>query len=596
MPDKIKPVQLVLCWHMHQPEYRDRANGQFKLPWTYLHGIKDYVDMVAHLEMVPDARAVINFAPILLEQIEDYAAQINAWLEGGGKIRDPLLNALASGSIPVDFDERLSLAQSCLKANRLRMVEPWPIYKGLVDMVSWMEDQDHTIDYVSDQFLIDLLVWYHLVWMGETIRRTDVRIKRLIDKGTHFSQEDRHLLIDVIGENLSRLLDRYKILAHQGRIELSLTPYGHPIMPLMIDLSSAREAWPEVVLPKVAPSYPDGEARVDWHMEHGQKVFQRVFGIKAEGCWPSEGSISGPTLELLAKHGFLWSASGETVLANSLRASDQKLQESKKWLCKPYQYKNIHCFFRNDKLSDAIGFTYSTWHGDDAAANFVHELEKLSESLNKNDPPLIVSVILDGENAWEYYPANGYYFLTRLYQELADHPLIEMSTFSEALALCDRIRDTAEKDKNAAADSTTRTSFGVEDKGPALKKIISGSWVYGTFSTWIGDPDKNLGWDMLIEAKQAYDLVIKSGNLSEEAIKLATEQLAVCEGSDWCWWFGDYNPSGSVSDFEQLYRSHLSNLYQLLGLESPDYLTHSFTYGGGNPETGGTMRKGQDPK
>lgn len=601
MPDKLKPIQLVLCWHMHQPEYRDHASGVFQLPWTYLHAIKDYTDMVAHLESEPDARAVVNFAPILLEQIEDYAIQIETWLERGEAIRDPLLAALGAEDMPQSAEQRLWLAQSCLKANRTHMVEPWPIFKGLVDMVAWMQHQDHTIDYVSDQFLVDLLVWYHLAWMGETLRRSDLRIKHLIEQGTHFSMRDRRVLIEVIGENLTRLLDRYRLLAKQERIELSLTPYGHPIMPLMIDLSSAREAWPEVVLPEEPKGYPDGVRRVSWHLEHGQAVFKRVFGMSAKGCWPSEGSISGPTLDMLGQAGFRWAASGETVLANSLKASGRKLMESRDWLYTPYRYgdSGVRCFFRDDKLSDAIGFTYSTWHGDDAAANFVHELETMAVSQEEGHAaPKIVSVILDGENAWEYYPANGYYFLSRLYSLLAEHPMIQMTTFSEALTLVDSAGEGMQGvalAQEMTTKSSARQTTPAQPPTDRLRRIVSGSWVYGTFSTWIGDHDKNQGWSMLIAAKQAYDNALAEHKLSEDSLHRASEQLAICEGSDWCWWFGDYNPSGSVSDFDRLYRLHLTNLYRFLELDPPDYLSHAFTYGGGDPVTGGTMRRGQDP-
>ncbi|WP_331712255.1 glycoside hydrolase family 57 protein [Acidihalobacter aeolianus] len=594
MPDNIKPVQLVLCWHMHQPEYRDLNSGQYQLPWTYLHALKDYTDMAAHLEMEPEARAVVNFAPVLLEQIEDYSAQIEAWLQHGESIRDPLLGALATESMPQTSSQRLWLAQSCLKANRTRMVDPWPVYKGLVDMLTRLQDQNQAIDYVSDQFLSDLLVWYHLSWMGETIRRGDMRIKHLLDKGTHFSFDDRNLLIEVIGENLSRVLERYKILARQGRIELSMTPYGHPIMPLLVDLNSAREAWPEVVLPTRSTAYPDGKTRVIWHLEKGISTFERVFEMRPNGCWPSEGSISGPVLDLLGENGFRWTASGETVLANSLKSSGSDLADRKEWLYQHYGYGKtpIRCFFRDDKISDAIGFTYSTWHGDDAAANFVHELESLAELAEENAAPITVSVILDGENAWEYYPANGYYFLSKLYRVLSSHPKIQMTTFSDILDMASTNRPDGAASQVPAKSSETKRKD--RRASPVLKNVVSGSWVYGTFSTWIGDRDKNRGWDMLIEAKQAYDDAISRKGLSSSESDRATHQLAICEGSDWCWWFGDYNPSGSVSDFDRLYRMHLGELYRHLGVQPPEYLERAFTYGGGDPATGGTMRRGQE--
>lgn len=590
MHDKIKPIQLVLCWHMHQPEYRDLSTGQYQLPWTYLHAIKDYTDMVGHLEMEPDARAVINFAPILLEQIKDYSNQIEAWLRDAHEMRDPLLNQLVADSLPVAPETRMWIAHSCLKSNHERMIEPWPMYKGLVDIVQLIEKQDQSIDYISDQFLFDLLVWYHLSWMGEFIRRSDVRIKRLIEKGKYFTFDDRKVLIEVIGENLSRLLDRYKVLSKQGRIELSMSPYGHPIVPLIIDLKSARDAWAEVKLPDTVKAYPDGKSRVKWHIERGLSVFEDIFDELPAGCWPSEGSISKPTLDLFDSYGLTWSASGETVLANSLQSSGEKIGKTTGWLYNAYQStgNQVCCFFRDDKLSDAIGFTYSSWHGDDAAANFVHELELIADESKESDSPQVVSVILDGENAWEYYPSNGYYFLSRLYELLANHPRIQMTTFTDVLSMTSK-----DDSENAKISEPNKEVASCKIDIKPLKKIIAGSWVYGTFSTWIGDHDKNQGWKMLIDAKKAYDAAVKSKRLSPAALERATQQLAVCEGSDWCWWFGDYNPSESVSDFEQLYRLHLSNLYSSLGLTPPEYLKQTFTFGGGNPETGGAMRRGK---
>lgn len=575
---------------MHQPEYRDLNTGQYQLPWTYLHAIKDYTDMVGHLEMEPDARAVINFAPVLLEQIKDYSAQIELWMKNGQEILDPLLNQLAADTLPASPEMRMWIAQSCLKSNHERMIEPWPVYKGLVEIVQWIEKQDQSIDYISDQFLFDLLVWYHLSWMGELIRRSDVRIKKLIEKGKYFTSDDRKELVEVIGENLSRLLDRYKVLSKQGRIELSISPYGHPIVPLIIDLKSARDAWPEVKLPDSLIAYPDGKSRVKWHMERGLSVFENIFGELPAGCWPSEGSISKPTLDLFDNYKLTWTASGETVLANSLQASGKKIGKTAGWLYSAYQTSGnqIRCFFRDDKLSDAIGFTYSSWHGDDAAANFVHELETIASESKDPDKPQVVSVILDGENAWEYYPSNGYYFLSKLYELLANHPKIEMTTFTDVL---DLMGDGGAN--NRKKPDMDKKIGGSEDQVKSLTKLIAGSWVYGTFSTWIGDHDKNQGWKMLIEAKEAYDATVKSKKLSSKVLERATLQLAICEGSDWCWWFGDYNPSESVSDFERLYRLHLSNLYYFLGLTPPEYLKQIFTFGGGNPETGGAMRRGK---
>ena len=567
MSDKAK-LKVVLCWHMHQPQYQDLMSGQYQLPWTYLHATKDYIDMAAHLRAVPGAKAVVNFAPVLLEQIDDYARQIRAFLHEGVPIRDALLSALANPVLPQEPTARMTLAEACVRANESRLIAPYPQFQLLADMVRWYRRHPEGLMYVSEAFLADLIVWYHLAWMGETTRRQDERVAKLIEKQSGYTLDDRRHLLQIICEQLSSVIGDYRQLAEQGQVELSMTPYAHPIMPLLLDINSAAEAMPNVELP-TSGQYPGGEERVRWHIVEGLRTFEHYFGIRPKGCWPSEGSVSAPTLNVLGDHGFTWAASGETVLANSLRSSEGgEVDGTKRWLHRPYavESSDVACFFRDDGLSDSIGFKYADWHADDAVADFVHHLENIGEACADTRHDCVVSVILDGENAWEYYPNNGYYFLSALYTALADHPHIELTTFSEVLE-------------------------SVEAR--PLAQMTAGSWVFGTFSTWIGDADKNRGWEMLFDAKKTFDRLVAEGRLAGERLERATRQLAVCEGSDWCWWFGDYNPANSVSAFERLYRLHLANLYQLMGEPPPEYLAHTFTHGGGSPATGGVMRQGQ---
>ena len=551
-----KKLKLVLCWHMHQPEYRDLQTGAFKLPWTYLHVIKDYVDMVAHLEAVPDAKAVVNFAPVLLEQIEDYSTQITNYLAHGHLLTDPLLAALIAQFKPEHLDERWKLLKDCLRANRERQINRYPAFKKLVEMVEWVEQNYDTLRYINDQFLYDIIVWYHLAWIGETVKLTDSRIKYLIEKDSEYSLEDRLQLLQVIGDLLKNVIPRYKALAEKGQIELSVTPYAHPIMPLLLDLKTAHEAMPDAPLPNL-DKYPGGEERVIWHLQKGVQTFKRFFGTKPKGCWPSEGSISEQTLKILSDFGFNWTASGGSVLLNSLKLPSNIQSVG---IHHPFKLKdtNISCFFRDDGLSDLIGFEYSKWHND-----FISHLETIA-SHNPSDK--VVSIIMDGENAWEYFPDNGYHFLSYLYKQLANHPLIELCTFSECL-----------KNKTAIKP---------------LSELVAGSWVYGTFSTWIGSVDKNRGWDMLGDVKNAFDKALLDNRLTKKQLQQAEFQLSICEGSDWFWWFGDYNPGEAVSSFEKQFRLNLTNLYLLLGEEPPSYLALSFTQGSGNPAMGGAMRPG----
>jgi alpha-amylase/alpha-mannosidase (GH57 family) len=552
---------------MHQPQYRDLIAGVYQLPWTYLHTVKDYVDMVAHLEAEPRARAVVNFAPVLLEQIDDYGRQVAGFLSAQAPIRDPLLAALASPALPVDPGHRLWLLRACQRANRERLVNRFPAYRRLLDLgVPFIEHPD-ALSYLSDQFLVDLLVWYHLAWLGETVRRQDARVQALIEQEGGYSLHDRRLLLTVIGELLSGVLGRYRALAEQGRVELAMSPYGHPILPLLLDFGSARDAMPEVEMPGAA-QYPAGEERARWHIDHGLAAFDKHFGRHPRGCWPSEGSLSVATVRLLDQYGFQWCASGEGVLRNSLaRAGHSGDAYHRQPLYRPYRLEGtrIACFFRDDGLSDLIGFTYSDWHADDAVANLLHHLRHIADT-GDTGRARVVSIVLDGENAWEHYPENGYYLLSGLYRALADEPRMEMTTFAECL-------------DQGLPDST-------------LPTLVAGSWVYGTFSTWIGDSGKNRGWDMLVDARRAH--LDSASWLARERREAVDRQLAVCEGSDWFWWFGDYNPADVVGDFERLYREHLANLYQMLGREPPGYLSETFTRGHGAPEHGGVMRRGRD--
>ncbi len=559
---KSNKLKVVLCWHMHQPQYSEPMGGMYQLPWTYLHAIKDYVDMAWHLENVPGAKAVVNFAPTLIEQIADYDEQLKSRFKGTGRLKDPLLIALDSPVQPNHVEERAKLISDCLRANEEKLIAPFPQFAKLVHLARYVLDEPERIAYVNDQFIIDMVVWYHLAWMGETVRRSDVRIQSLMAKGEHFNFHDRRQLMTVIGELLSDLIPRYRRLAETGRVELSVTPYAHPIVPLLLDINTTLEAMPDSELPEIT-AYPGGEERSHWHMEEGLRVFESYFGFRPKGCWPSEGAVSVETLKLISQHGFTWAATGENVLRNSFNLCE--LEDAS--VHKPYKLPGASpaCFFRDDGLSDLIGFNYTTWGADDAVDDFINHLLTI-KSNSEDDPDRVVSVILDGENAWEYYSYNGYYFLQALYSRLAEHPELELTTFSECLHN--------------------------EVKPAALPNLVAGSWVYGSFSTWIGDPDKNRGWDLLSQAKQTFDRVMSERQFDTDTEQALLRQLAICEGSDWFWWFGDYNSAESVSDFERLFRLHLSNLYQMLGEEVPQHLSQTVSHGGGGSEQGGTMRRG----
>ncbi|NMT63617.1 glycoside hydrolase family 57 protein [Marinobacter orientalis] len=562
---------VVLCWHMHQPSYQDMSTGHFLFPWVYLHTIKDYSDMAAHLEKESGARAVVNFAPILLEQIETYLVQIEHWRYGAGQIGDPLLAALVADELPeAGSPAFLSLMEKCLRANPERIIRRYPAYARLAELADVYRQKPELQRYISSRFLSDLLVWYHLGWMGETIRRENLCVQSLQEKGYNFTMDDRRALLDVIFEVLSGIGPRYRHLAQKGQVELSVSPYTHAMLPLLLELESAREAMPDIALPAHS-HYPGGEARAGWQLQRAKTVFQRFFGIEPAGCWASEGGLSQATLALLDDQDFRWTASGDSVIHNSLnQAREQNPDLPDSGIHQPYTFGDsaVSVFFRDDGLSDLIGFTYADWHAEDAVGDLVYHMENIaSEAKDKSFP--VISVIMDGENAWEYYPENGFHFLDELYRVLAHHPGLELTTYSDLVA-------------QPPAEPTQ------------LPHLVAGSWIYGTFSTWIGDPDKNRAWDLLCEAKTHYDRVMDNGSLSAERKESAREQLAVCEGSDWFWWFGDYNPAQIVSDFEHLYRRHLVNLYEKIGYPAPASVFQQLSQGSGEPARGGAMRPGHE--
>ena len=570
-------IDLVLLWHMHQPDYRDAVDGRFMLPWTYLHAIKDYSDMAAHVERHPGVRTVFNFVPVLLEQIEDYVRQFDE-----GRIRDPLLGLLQLADLDaIELDERALILDSAFASNHQTMLEPYPEYRRLLELFQLTsgtaregERRSPRLEYLSGAFLADLLTWYHLAWIGETERRANPLFGQLMAKGSGYTHSERLHLYEAIGAILRGLLPRYRALAERGCIELTSTPHTHPIGPLLIDLACAHEAMPGAPLPTAA-GYPGGVQRVRVQIAEALESHSGRFGEAPQGIWPGEGAVSDAFVAELARAGVRWTASSEAVLANSLgRSAGADGDDGRGWLYRPWVHPGatgLTLLFRDERLSDLIGFEYARWNGRDAAEHLVREVEAIARAAPDGETPTVL-IALDGENAWEYYPYNGYYFLDELYSRLETHPWIRTRTVRELL------------DSGMARPGT-------------LSRLVAGSWVMGTLSTWIGDREKNRAWDLLCEAKLAYDRALSEGRMSQEARAVAQRQLAACEGSDWFWWLGPHNPAAGVARFDRLFRHNLRRLYQLIGLPAPDTLDEPFSRGpdGGHHEAGGAMRRAHEP-
>ena len=540
-------LNVVLCWHMHQPDYR--YLGAYLRPWTWLHAIKDYSDMAAHLENIPLARAVVNFSPVLIEQLQDYPARIRACLDHAVPIRDEILDALA-GQVPEGTEPHSpmssvmpSLMRSLLRVNEAMMKSRFAAYARLHEETKQALAEGRLL---PRQQLDDLLVWYVLAWLGESVRGEALPVA-LQEKAGGYTTADRHALLQLVGDVCGGLLPRYRALAEAGRVELSVTPFAHPILPLLQDMQCAHESMPHAPLPSAG--YPGGTERCDWHLSEAVRVFRQAFGRTPAGCWPAEGGISEATLEQLLRHGFGWTASGARVLYNSLPEIVSGAHLHAWRLAAPGgEFVSPACFFRDDELSDRIGFEYSKWLAGDAVDDLVRRIEHSADSADTEEA--VLSIIMDGENAWEYFPHNAAEFLTVLYERLGSHPRIRLTTFSAVLPRLAPMQ---------------------------LSRLVAGSWVHGTFSTWVGDPAKNRAWDLLINAKSAVDHALapelaaatREGREPLPWVCAVLRQLAVCEASDWFWWLGEDNRLEDGPAFDLLYRQQLAGLYQLIGTPPP---------------------------
>jgi alpha-amylase/alpha-mannosidase (GH57 family) len=400
--------------------------------------------------------------------------------------------------------------------------------------------------YLGDGFLADLLTWFHIAWFGEHRLRGSAELQALLARGGDYTLDDRRALLFLIGRELNDLIPRYRALAEAGRVELAVSPWAHPILPLLADFATGRDALPGMTLPDAA-GYPGGEERNRWHLEQGIEAFREHFGFTPAGCWPSEGAVSEAAVAAIDAAGFRWLASGGQVLNNSLARHDAAPQ------CRHRMYRirgdGAACFFRDDGLSDLIGFSYQHWNARDAVDNLIGHIDSIAALCDC--PDALVAIVMDGENAWEHYPANGFEFLQTLYASLANHPGIRLTTFSDYLA-----RD----DVHAVA----------------LPSLAAGSWVHGTLATWIGNAPKNRAWELLVAAKAAWDRRVAEGFEPDAA---ARRELALCEGSDWFWWLDEFNEAETVARFDGLFRSHLRALYRILDVEPPAALDEPLVTG-----------------
>ncbi len=535
-------LRVLFLWHMHQPFYKDLVTGEYRLPWVRLHALKDYFGMVKLLDEFPRVHQNFNLVPSLMAQIEEYAS---------GTARDPFLDVAAKPARDLTPDDRRFALQYLFQANVVNMIGRYPRYKELWSQFrNAGEVPDKAMRYFQLQDYTDLQVLSQIAWLDEFFL-SEPDIAALIRKERNYSLQDQQFVVAKQQELVARVLPVYAEAAKKGSIEISTSPFYHPILPLLCDSNQGRVSTPGLSLPQQRFCHPED---AEDQLRRGLDLHQRIFGVRPRGAWPSEGSVSEEVISIGHRLGLQWLATDEGVLGRSLgqffhRDGDGRLLErGPEQLYTIYRYEKsgdvMHMVFRDHSLSDLVGFVYSGMPAADAAAHLIHRLKESAQPLLRTGKDAVIPIILDGENAWEFYPGSGREFLRRLYDGLSRDPELEAVTISEAIA----------KQKTFSP----------------LTQLVPGSWINANFNVWIGSPEDNRSWDFLSQARDFYSAASPSAPESQR--KLAFEEVLISEGSDWNWWYGPEHHSANDRDFDELYRKHLSNIYHTLGATPPDHL------------------------
>lgn len=522
---------------MHQPYYKDPFTGIYRLPWVRLHGTKDYLDMVEILKDFPNIKQVFNFTPSLLEQLKDYT---------DNNAMDKHLELTIKKPSELTNEDKSFILENFFLANWDTMVKPFPRYYELLvkrGLRISKGDLRRIIKYFSDGDFLDLQVLFNLSWIDPLFRAKDPFLIELVKKGKGYTEDEKQLLISKQLSILNEIIPTYKEMANNEHIELTVSPFYHPILPLLCDTNNAKIATPDIRLPARRFSHPeDAEKQVFTAIEY----FEKLFGYKPYGMWPSEGSVCEEVFKIAKKAGIKWIATDEDILAHSI---SKKLRDSSmniispETLYIPYNYEDVSVVFRDHILSDLIGFVYSKWESKNAVSDFLKRISNIRASL-PNDRVYLISIILDGENAWEYYKNDGHDFLKYLYESISSDNRIKTITISEFI-------------KN----------FG---EGTKLNKIHAGSWINANYGIWIGHEEDNTAWEYLADTR---DELEKYQRLNPQMnLENAWKSIYIAEGSDWNWWYGDEHVTENQKEFDELFRLNLMNVYKQINKEIPNYL------------------------
>ncbi len=521
-------IYLCFLWHMHQPFYKDLDSGEYKLPWTRMHALKDYYGMVHLLEEFPKVRQTFNLVPSMMAQVEEYAA---------GEARDPYLAVALKPAEALTEEERAFLLKHSFYSDPEKMIYRYPRYGELFDARNAQVGTGGRSLFGAQEFR-DVQMWSQLAWFDEEFQEHDPEVREWIERGRNFTLADQQRMGVKQREIVGKVLPEYARLARTGQIEISTTPYYHPILPLLCDSNIAGISHPNVPLPPRFRHPEDARKQLMLAREY----VEQHFGVAPVGLWPSEGSVSDEVFTIASELGFEWSATDSGVL-NRTRQYAVPVDG----LYRPYEWRQgehaVRVIFRDHFMSDLIGFVYSKMEPSHAAADFLHRIRENCPAILDAGRDALVPIILDGENAWEYYYHNGRPFLRELYGRISEDAGMEAVTVGEGLR-----RMTPER----------------------LDYVFPGSWINANFDVWIGAEEDNEAWRQLLRARSAFD---GAAGVPEERRRMAFEELMIAEGSDWCWWYGPEHDSANRIEFDQLYRSHLANVYRFLGMSPPEELS-----------------------
>ncbi|MFZ5807195.1 MAG: glycoside hydrolase family 57 protein [Verrucomicrobiota bacterium] len=529
-------LNITLLWHMHQPYYVNPLTKTAMMPWVRLHCVRGYLDMIDVVRRYQNLRVNFNFTPVLVLQITELAEKKidDLWEQWSRKPADELTD-----------EEKARILENFFKINWENLINPFPRYLQLLEFRGRQYDLSslkESIAHFTAQDYRDLQTWYNLAWCGFSAQKRFPELAEFKKKGSNFTEAEKNRVLDIHHEIVSLVLKLYREAQEQNQIEITTTPFFHPIMPLVYDTDIAKRCMPAAKLPPRFQAPEDVKA----HLKLAQEQHEKVFGRRARGMWPSEGSVCPEIVPLMREAGIEYFCADEGILFRSLNDEGKNVDHLELFQAWHTEYDGAHVkiLFRERPLSDYIGFNASRTSPEEASDYLVHHFENIENAAHHAHNALCVA--LDGENCWEAFPDGGESFLCQFYEKILRSSKLTSRRLGDY--------------------------FDEAHNNPHLSKIYSGSWINSDFDIWIGDPEENQGWEWLGRTRSFLVSQQNTGKFSEETLQRAWKEIYAAEGSDWFWWYGPDFQTDCDFLFDELFRTHLQNVYRALKIDPPEYL------------------------